>query len=210
MGTSLKSLVESGDVDAFNRQLREHEENDEELPSLQAETFEELELAGFDFSDLDLSYAEFAETTCTDVRFDRADLAGAYAHGSTFIDCYFEGTGGDGLALDSCTLAKCTFDGVEFEDVEWTDCQFTECVFEDVVVRNSTVERTTFTEGAWDGVEFVDTSFKLVTLRSVPLADVEMTDCIAKNCYLSGGTTAGEDLLPDGFVEKTGRRRRME
>jgi uncharacterized protein YjbI with pentapeptide repeats len=210
MSRSLKELIASGEVDEFNRRLREWEENhDEEYPSLQAETFDDLEISGFDFSDLDLAYAEFADSTLTDARFDRSGLSGTYIHGTTFIECYFDEANAAGMALDSCTFSKCQFNGVDFDDIEWTDCQFTECDFRDIDAEGPTVERTTFTDGAWDEVVWRDGELTLVTLRTLTLDEVDLTSCRAKNCYVTAGTTAGADL-PDGFIEKTGRRRRME
>ncbi len=211
MSRSLTGLIKAGEVDEFNRRLREWEaeHDDGEYPSLQAETFEELEVSGFDFSDLDLSYAEFADSTLTDARFDRTHLDGTYMHGTTFIECYFDGTEAAGMALDSCTFSKCAFEGVDLDGIEWTDCQFTECDFRNIDAEGPTLERTTFTDGRWEEVVWREGELTLVTLRTLTLDDVDLESCRAKNCYVTAGTTAGA-ALPDGFVEKTGRRRRME
>ncbi|MFB6264052.1 MAG: pentapeptide repeat-containing protein, partial [Bradymonadaceae bacterium] len=201
MSDDFVNLIQSGNTDEFNRRIRERERDDRDLPSMMAETFDEAELSGFDFSALDLSYCEFADSTLTDLRFDEATLEGAYFHGCTIIDCSFAGANLEGAALESCTFSKCDFPESRVADGEWSDCQFQECLFADLEVGDGAeIERTEFEDGRWQRVDWGESLFRLVTLRSVGFEDVDLDDLEVKNCYVSAGTASGLDL-PEGFVE---------
>jgi uncharacterized protein YjbI with pentapeptide repeats len=211
MPTSFARLVREGEVDDFNRRVREYEEENGELPSLEMEGFEDLELSGFDFSRIDFSYAEFGNCTLTDVRFDGATLDGAFLHGCTFVDCYFDGVEGGGLAIENCTLSQCLFRGGEYADVEWTDTQFTECDFDEFHAESGLFERITVTEGNWTGVEVIDSELSMVKFRSVGFENCDLSRNEARSCYVTGSGEAVGIELPDGFrVRSQTQRRTLE
>jgi len=208
MSESLVRYIRNNQVDDFHRVLREHEQEEKDLPSLSTETFEDLDLAGFDFSGLDLTYAEFADCTFSDVRLDDADLEGAYIHGCTFVESPMSGTNFGGAVAESTTFSQCDIDGISLDDAEISDNQWDKCNLTDISLEGASIDRTTFAEGTWDGVECHEVAFTLVTFRAVDLKDVAFEECTAKNCYYVD-LRRGADQLPDGFREKTGRRRKM-
>ena len=208
MASKFEGLVKRGDAKKFHRAVDEYEEQHGELPSLEMASFEELELSGFDFSGVDLSNTAFENCTLTQCRFDDTPLGGVYMHGCTVIECYFEGATGNGFCIDASTLSKCELTRCSFEFPEWTDSQFSDCEITNLTGEDFYFERTTFKGGFWHDVDPESGEFNLVTLRDIEVKNCDLTGCTAKSSYLKGARVSDTEL-PDGFTEKTGKRRVM-
>jgi uncharacterized protein YjbI with pentapeptide repeats len=208
MASKFEGLVKRGDAKKFHRAVDEYEEQHGELPSLEMASFEELELSGFDFSGIDLANVAFENCTLTQCRFDDTPLGGVFIHGCTLIECYIEGATGNGFCIDASTVSKCELTRCSFEFPEWTDSQFSDCEIVDLTGEDFFFERTTFKGGSWEGVQPESGEFNLVTLRDIDVKNCDLTGCTAKSSYLKGARVTDTEL-PDGFTEKTGKRRVM-
>lgn len=202
----INRLVKSGNAKKFHRAVQKHEEEHGALPTLEMASFEGVNLAGFDFSGIDLSNVAFEECTLTECRFDECVLDGTYVHSCTLLNCQFEGIRADGLAIDASTLSRCEFRNCALEFPEWTDSQFSDCILEGLSGPDFNFERVTFKGGHWQDVKPESGEMRFVTLRDLTLKDVDLSACDSASCYLTSMTIVDTDL-PDGFVEKTGRRR---
>lgn len=203
---ALSNLVKTGNAKKFHRAVQQHEDEHGELPSLEMASFEGLNLAGFDFSGLDMSNVAFEECTLTECRFDGCLLDGVYVRSCTLLNCRFDQARADGLALEASTLSRCEFRECIFEYPEWTDSQFNDCVMEQLSGPDFNFERVTFKGGHWHQVHAEGGELRFVTLREMELKEVDLSECDAASCYLSANTIL-DSQLPDGFVEKSGRRR---
>lgn len=203
---ALTNLVRKGNAKKFHRAVQQHEEEHGELPSLEMASFSEVELSGFDFSGIDLSNVAFEECTLTECRFDDCPLDGVYVHSCTLLNCHFDGAAGNGFAIDASTLSRCEFRNCAFDYPEWTDSQFNDCTIESLSGEDFVFERMTFKGGQWKDVHPDSGQMRFVTLRELSLTQVDLTGCEAASCYLKGVESTDTDM-PEGFVEKTGRRR---
>ncbi len=203
---ALTNLIRKGKTKKFHRAVQQHEEEHGELPSLEMASFNELELSGFDFTGIDLSNVAFEECTLTECRFDECPLDGVYMHSCTMLNCHFEGATGNGFAIDASTLSRCEFLDCSFEFPEWTDSQLNECTLNGLTAKDLLFERMTFKGGTWTDVNADSGEMRYVTLRGMSLEDVDLKGCEAASCYLKD-VEQNDTELPDGFVEKTGRRR---
>lgn len=202
----LTDLIGRGKVKKFHRAVEAYEDEHGELPSLEMASFSELELSGFDFSGIDLSNVAFEECTITECRFDECPLDGVFMHSCTLLNCSFEQATGNGFAIDASTLSRCELRGCTFEFPEWTDSQFNECIIEELDGEDFYFERMTFKGGEWTDVAPESGEMTYVTMRDLSLTRVDLTGCEASNSYLRSVTMTDTEL-PDGFVEKSGRRR---
>jgi uncharacterized protein YjbI with pentapeptide repeats len=203
---ALTNLVRKGNVKKFHRAVQQHEEEHGELPSLEMASFSGVDLSGFDFTGIDLSNVAFEECTLTECRFDECPLDGVYMHSCTLLNCHFEGAKGNGFAIDACTLSRCEFEDCSFEMPEWTDSQLNDCTLKDLSGSDFFFERMTFKGGHWSNVNAESGELRYVTLREMSIEGVDLTGCDAASCYLKGVDMTDTEL-PEGFVEKTGRRR---
>jgi uncharacterized protein YjbI with pentapeptide repeats len=203
---ALSNLVRKGNAKKFHRAVQQHEEEHGELPSLEMASFSGAELSGFDFSGIDLSNVAFEECTITECRFDDCLLDGVYVNSCTMLNCHFDSAGGNGFAIDASTLSRCNFEGCTFEMPEWTDSQFNDCTLDRLAGSDFYFERMTFKGGEWKDVTAESGDMRYVTLREMALDGVDLSGCEAASCYLKG-VDVSDTELPEGFVEKTGRRR---
>ncbi|TXD31793.1 pentapeptide repeat-containing protein [Lujinxingia vulgaris] len=209
MSDNLASLIRSANPQAFHSALRSRQERDASSPiSLEAQTFRELTLTGFDFSELDLTNCAFENCTLSEVRFKDAILDGAFFEGVTLLHCHFEGGSYEGWALDASTLSRCSFDQVVIGDNEWTDCRLNECELEGLAAQDWMMERVTFKGGRWQNVSIEGGDWSHVTLRELIVDATTITDVDAKNCYHVEVALRGTEL-PEGFLEKSGRRKAL-
>jgi uncharacterized protein YjbI with pentapeptide repeats len=205
---TLASLIRQANAQAFHNQLRELSRQSDEMLSLEGETFKELNLVGFDFSDMDLSNTAFEDCTLTDAVFRNTVLEGGFLQGTTLFNCTIESCPVDGLALDACTLSRCELKGLTLDNVEWTDCQFTDCILAELDGEDVLFERLTFRGGKWTQVRFASGEMGHVTLREMRLEEVVLDDLEVHHCYRVE-LSVDEGSLPEGFKEKTGRRRAL-
>lgn len=203
---ALSRLVQKGQTKKFHQAVQQYEQEHGELPSLEMASFTRADLSGFDFSGIDLSNVAFEECTLTECRFEGCVLDGTYLHSCTLLNCHFSKLQADGLALDASTLSRCEFLDAELEFPEWTDSQFNDCVLERLSGPDFTIERVTFKGGRWQAIHPTSGELRFVTLRELALNDVDLSGCDAASCYLTAVTLVDAEL-PQGFVEKTGRRR---
>jgi uncharacterized protein YjbI with pentapeptide repeats len=203
---ALSNLVQKGNTKKFHRAVQKHEEEHGDLPTLEMASFKGVDLAGFDFSGIDLSNVAFEECTLTECRFDGCLLDGIYLHSCTLLNCHFEQAHGEGVALDASTLSRCEFRDCAFEFPEWTDSQFNDCILENLDGPDFNFERVTFKGGVWREIHPDSGEMRFVTLREMSIEDVDLSKCESASCYLNA-VNATNSRLPDGFVEKTGRRR---
>lgn len=208
MPSKFESLVQRGDARKFHRAVGAFETEQGALPSLEMASFEEVDLSGFDFSGIDLSNTAFTNCTLTQCRFDGSQLDGVYIQGCTLIECFFTGATGEGFCIDGSTLSQCMLSACRFEFPEWTDSHFTDCELADITGDEFVVERTTFKGGRWRGVVPASGEFNAVTLREVELEGCDLSASQARASYTKGVRLL-DSHLPDGFTEKTGKRRVM-
>ena len=208
MSSKFEGLVGRGNAKEFHRAVSDYEEDNNELPSLEMASFSDLELSGFDFSGIDVSNVAFEDCTLTQCRFDECPLDGVYIHSCTLIECQFADASGNGFCIDASTLSKCELRNCEFIFPEWTDSQFTDCELAELTGEDWHFEGMTFKGGRWQDIQPESGEFKLVNLREIELRDCDLSDCSATSSYLKD-VRQSETILPDGFTEKTGKRRVM-
>ncbi len=207
MSDALATLVKRGKAKAFHAEIRRRLENDEPL-AMEAATFTELTLTGFDFSDIDMSYCAFEDCTLSQCRFVDTTLEGAFFDGATLLQCHFEGGNVDGWAIDASTLGKCTFSNLALDRNEWTDSRFNEMTLSDITSETWWMERVTFDKGAWEDVAIDEGSWSHVTFRNLSLEQWEPGDLTFSHCY-HVATSLDVSEWPEGFREKTGRRKTL-
>ncbi len=207
MSDDLATLVKRGKAKAFHKEVRKRLENDGSLV-MEAATFSELTLTGFDFSDLDMSYCAFEDCTLSQCRFVDTTLEGAFFDSVTLLQCIFEEGNVDGWAIDASTIGKCTFKNLALDRNEWMDSRFNEVTMEDISSEAWWMERVTFEKGAWSEVSIDEGAWSHVTFRNMSIDNWEPGDLTIKNCYHVGATLDAESW-PDGFIEKSGRRKAL-
>lgn len=207
MSQSLSSLVKSANPKAFHDAVRTRLEQDRPV-SLEAATFEEVTLTGFDFSDIDLTHAAFENCTLSECRFVDTTLEGAFFDGTTLLHCHFEGGNLEGLAIDASTLGSCTFEQVAVDDAEWTDSRLDDCILHGVKAQTWWMERVTFKGGKWRDVAIEGGSWSHVTLREMSIQELNLEGVDIIHCY-HVHTALPDGEWPGGFIEKSGRRKTL-
>ncbi len=207
MSNSLVSLVKSANPKAFHAAVRKRLEADKPV-SLEAATFSELTLTGFDFSDIDLTHSAFENCTLSECRFVDSTLEGAFFDAATMLHCHFEGGQLEGLAIDASTLGSCTFENIDFANNEWTDSRLNDCVLESVQSDTWWMERVTFKGGRWREVSVGGGSWLHVTLREMSVSEIDLHSVDITNCYHVETAIHGAEW-PEGFIEKSGRRKTL-
>ncbi len=207
MADNLVSQVKSGNPKGFHDAVRRRLENDDDL-SMEAATFSELTLTGFDFSDIDMTHCAFESCTLSECQFVDTTLEGAFFDGVTLMHCHFEEGNLDGWALDASTLGKCSFENVDLSNNEWTNSRLNDTTLDAVQADTWWMERVTFKGGRWREVSIDGGAWSHVTFRDLSLQDFEIGDLDITHCYYVDAAIHGAEW-PEGFIEKSGRRKRL-
>lgn len=207
MSDNLVSLVKKGNATAFHKAVRRLLEDDQPV-AMEAATFSELTLTGFDFSDIDMTHCAFESCTLSECRFVDTTLEGAFFDGVTLLHCHFEQGELGGWAIDASTLGSCTFENVDLSGNEWTNSRVNDTNFESVTTDTWWMERVTFKGGKWRDVTVEGGAWSHVTFRKLSLHDFDFDGVDITHCYHVGTSTGGADW-PDGFIEKSGRRKTL-
>lgn len=200
----LVELIRSGEALAFNEVKAALGDR---MPPLNGQTFKNVQLVGFDLSDLDLSNSEWEACLFNQVRFDGCSLEGAYVKGCSMIACSFVGVEMDDAALEGCVIKrtlfhKCSVEGAEVSDTQWSDCDLA-----DLDLSGSEWSSVIFNAGRVAQVRGEGT-LSGWTLREVALDDFNTADMDVDHCAIAPHPDQ-PDLIPDGFTRLTGRRRRL-
>jgi uncharacterized protein YjbI with pentapeptide repeats len=207
MSSELVQLIRKGRAAAFYDELLQLQE-DEQEPTIEGETFKELNLQGFRFVGVDMTNVELDTCTLTEVTFEDCILEGMLVSGSTLFDCVFIGCTGEGFAFDTCTLGRTKLQDLDLEAAEWSDTQFHDCVFDRVKLREPVLERLTIKGGAFKTLQIEGGELSHVTLRETQgNKTLLIKDSEANHCYVAHDDEAV--VLPEGFSRKTGRRRTL-
>jgi uncharacterized protein YjbI with pentapeptide repeats len=192
-------MIKKGDNFGLREAIEAIEEKGER-PSIEGETFRELNLQTLDFSGLDMSLVEFDKCNLTNCSFGACTFEGTYVVDTTIFDCTFTDCDGDGFAVDSCTLRKSAFSSCSFERLEWTDSGFDDCTLVDVHGSEALVERVTFRGGALRDVELPESTLDHVTLRQMEVESFSFAGSDLRSCYVFELEEGSEP--PEGFSKK--------
>jgi hypothetical protein len=197
-------LIRSGEGHAFNAMRRLL---GDQMPSLHGQTFNNIQMVGFDLSELDLSNTEWEASLFNQVRFDGSSLEGAYIKSSSLIACSLIGVEMDDVALDGCiikrtALHQCSIEGAEVSDTQWSDCALSE-----LDLSGSEWSSVVFNAGQISHIKG-DGTLSGWTLREVALNSFETGDMEVDHCTIAPHPEQ-PDVIPEGFTRLTGRRRRL-
>lgn len=205
--SELVHLIHKGRAAAFAIELQQLEE-DGQKPSLEAETFRKLTINKFHFKGIDFTNVAFEQCNISECTFEACDLEGTFFDGATILESKFIGCKGEGFAMDTCTIIKSSFEGLDLESPEWNDTQFQDCQLTRVEMQEPLLERITFRNGTFNGVTIVSGDLTHVELREVEgIETFSISESEAQRCYVVG--IEDESLVPEGFSQKTGRRRTL-
>jgi uncharacterized protein YjbI with pentapeptide repeats len=203
MEQKLARAIRRGDAQRFNTICKDATEG---APlSVAGETFEKVDLMGFDLGGIDMSNTEWQNCTFNGVRFSNGNLEGAYFVGCGFIECEFEDTSADGLALEGSIMRSCTvlggdFSNSELETTEITDSSFKETSLGDISWTSMTLSSCFFDKLAMTG------ALSRVKLRACAFEDCELEALETQGCHLLSPQLSRTNL-PSTLVPRSGRRR---
>lgn len=195
----LRKLITTGDLRGLRRLKQDHME----LPSLDGETFRNLEVTGMDLSFLDLSNTEWDTCIIHKSDFRGANLSGAFFTGCTILESNFDKSTLGATAFDGCVMRDTTFREVVFDGVELTGSELAKCTFENVELIETLWESVTVKEGVLCNLKAKSGTWSGLTFREVVVENVDVSGIEVQSCVASG------DLLP-GFTALTGRRKHIQ
>ena len=203
----LVHLIHKGRAAAFAIELQQLEEDGQTL-SLEAETFRTLTINKYHFRNIDFTNVAFEQCNLSECTFEACNLEGTFLDGATIMESKFVDCKGEGFAMDTCTIGKTSFESLLLESPEWNDTQFQDCKFTHVAMQEPLLERVTFRNGVFDDVTIVEGDMTHVELREVAgIETFAISESETQRCYVVG--IEDESLVPEGFSQKTGRRRTL-
>ena len=207
MASELVQLIRKERAADFYEEVRQLQESGEE-PSLEGETFKNLNLQGFRFVGVDMTNVEFDGCTFTEVLFEGCILEGTFITGAPMLDCVLLECTGEGFSMDTCTVVRSKFQDMNLQGAEWTDTQFNDSVFDRIQLQEPLLERLTIREGTFKSLKVFGGELTHITLRDTNgNKNVALSDCEANHCYIVHDDPAV--TIPAGFARKSGRRRTL-
>ncbi|MEM1348201.1 MAG: pentapeptide repeat-containing protein [Myxococcota bacterium] len=199
----LFEFLRKGRNSQFNLELRQLREDGAEV-TFDGQTFEKVELRGFEFVNIDFTNVAFNECRFEQVRFERCNLEGTYFDNVACLESVFQENTGEGFAIDASTFTQTTFRGMGLLAPEWTDVQLLDCTFERLEFTEPLLERVTLRGGSLTGWSLSEGELTHVTLRELDdVGGMNITDCTTSYCYVVHPNAE----LPEGFQRKSGKRR---
>ena len=200
----LLDLMRAGEALAFN-ELRQ--KLGDQTPSLDGQTFKNLQIIGFDLGDLDLSNSEWEACLFNQTRFDSSSLEGAYLKGCTLVACSLAGVEFDDVALEGCIIKRCLMERCALSGAEVSDTQLSDCEIADLDLSGSEWSSVVFNAGRLSRISG-DGTLSGWTLREVVLDNFDASEMSVDHCTIAPHPEQ-PDLIPEGFTRLTGRRRRL-
>lgn len=199
----LIKLILKGDPMAFHAFCRDLTE--EEL-DISGATFRAINLTGYDLSGFDLSASEWEDCTMTGVRLEGADLSNSYLHGCALVNLIAERSNFEGAAIENCVVRGSQLIQCDLTTSELSDSKFIQCELGEGNWAELEWSQLTFEDSTLRDVSEASGTFKAVQFRASRLTDFDGSGLTASRCFTQKAEMT-RSTLPDGFTEKSGRRR---
>ncbi len=198
-------LIKKGRAAAFALEVQTLVEQGE-TPAIEGATFNKKTINKFHFKGIDMTNVAFEECNLSECIFEECLLEGTFFDNTSLMECAFIGCHGEGFALDTCTIGHSSFAAMQLTAPEWSDTQFNDCALSYITLEEPLLERLTLRNGSLEAVTCNLGELTHVTLRDMDEPkNLELNECVTQSCYVVGD----DDVIPEGFSKKTGRRRTL-